>query len=360
MVTADQSIDLLGIGCYLPPTVPYRQLLTAARRKEDEATADPPSGRGATSVAKLRAWLTDNDSKLWDCVRIGTKEDQPSVMGAKAVQHALEAADISVEQLSLVVSTATTADYHPWSMAAEIMRVVRAPEHCLGIDVPHACLGIITSLELARSWLAANGGGYAAVVNSESWGHARPSFLQLAANDPSMNSLLFWGDGASAVIVSSERPGKAMAHYRGACFQSLSQLSKQWIFPYGGTSNPEPPPGEALHGMRVSTELSREAMIEMQTKAFLRLGDKARSRFGVHPDRLVCLQVSPTYVHDTRRLFGLEPEDVALTGDRNGHMSASDILLGIDHLHRHDLLKGAVFMVADAVVTGGIGLLEAP
>ena len=356
----DNTLGILGIGSFLPPARPFQELIDEADLRADGRTIrDLFRRKGEASMAELRAKIMGAEQSRWEYVRVGSPEDQPSVMGARALQRSLEASGIQAKDLSLVISSNSTSDYHNgWSMAAEIMRLVGAPETCLGIDAPHACLGMITALELARSWLSANGGGYAAVINAESWRHMRRSFLQLAVNDAAMHFLLFWGDGASAGIVSNDRPGDRIATYRGAVFNSLSQLSGQWLFPYGGTCIPEPPPGEDRHSMRISTEIPRETMVEILTKSFVRLNDTARAKFGVNPDKLVCLQVSPNYVRDCGRLFGLEAQDVALTGDASGHMSAADMLLGIDNLHQKRQLQGHVFLVADAVVATGIGLLE--
>lgn len=294
------------------------------------------------------------DYSGWATIPVAGDDDHPSTMNTTALEEALRRADVSADELSLVVSGGISRDYAPsWSIATEAMRLCGASDRCIGVDLTSGCLGGLLALDFASGWLAARGGGYAAIICSERW------TWTVERADPA--SRPFWGigDGAAASIVGVGTDKPVLAEFVGAEYCSSSELNTQVLIRYGGTRNPSAPPGEHPHQRSVSERNSRDVR-KLYHRGYMTAIDRARARFGVMPDWLVCNQITPSLVDEIGTLAGVDADSVIRTGELFGHIGSADLQIGVERLLRSGPLRAPAMLAASTPYAFGAGVLVPP
>jgi 3-oxoacyl-[acyl-carrier-protein] synthase III len=272
-------------------------------------------------------------------------------MGELALRQALQLAKVDVNDLSFVLSTGMSRDYLPsWSVAAEWMKNLGAPEHCWPLDITSGCMGSLVGLELALATLAMRGGGYGAI------GAAEKVSYTIDRSKGEKNALWGLADGAGAAIVSLNRSRHPRAMFYGAEFISMSALNGTVLLKYGGTRHPSTPAGAEAATRELTPPPGidlRSTYISGYTAAF----NAMYARFDERPDSLICNQISDNMVKLIGQAAGVAPENVTVTGHETGHVGSADILIG---LHRHlanGYVSKPITIAASTPYVFGAGLL---
>lgn len=299
---ANAALYLLGAGSFAPPS-------------------------HAVSDVAARLGVSAADYRGWDRFCEATEDDHPSTMASEAVRRALAAAGRAPSDLRLVVHAGASRDYVPsWSVAIEIARLLGAGPSCLGLDLTAGCVGTLAALELARTWLAANGEGCAAIAAGERWAHT------IARDDPRQNRVWSHSDGAGAVIATSA-PTPGAPAFLGACFSTHADFNDHVLVEYGGTRNPVAPPGRSPHARRLSTRSAQE-ILGVYLAGYQAAYTMMCERFAHRPTRLLCNQISPKVVDVLREICGLTADAVIVTGPELGHQGAADVLVSLERMPR--------------------------
>src|SRR5688572_10386596 len=105
----------------------------------------------SSTAAAVAAGIDVSGFRGWPVYSVAAEDEHPSVLGAAALQTALERAGVRGSELDLILFTGVSRDYLPsWSVATEIAGVVGAT--CPGLDITLGCLGLLMGLEIARGW----------------------------------------------------------------------------------------------------------------------------------------------------------------------------------------------------------------
>jgi 3-oxoacyl-[acyl-carrier-protein] synthase III len=321
-------LRVLGIGLHLPPTVDVAE--DAARRGAD--------------VGEYRGWAR--------ACRAGDDE-HPSTMGASALRRALEPSGVRPDDVRLVVFTGSSRDYVPsWSVSSEIMRLTGVSDRCIGLDLAAGCLATLAALDLAHGWLAAHGGGCAAIVAAERWSQT------IDVRDPTTMTLWAYGDSGGALVVGLDVDQPPLVEHLGAEFRSAAANNGHVMIPYGGTRAPLAPPGVDPWARRVS-DRPKQAITASYRQGYGDALAALRTRFGREAVRLLCNQMSPALVGMLTELTGMDGR-VVLTGDRTGHLGGTDVIAGLDALVREDAVDGPLLVCASAAYGFGAGFLVPP
>ncbi len=318
-------VSILGIGLHLPPAVPV--LERAASRGAD--------------VSGYRGWERS-------C--LARDGEHPSTMGADALRRALERSGVAPEDLGLVLFVGSSRDYVPsWSVSNELMRLCGASDRCLGLDVTAGCLATLGGLALAQGWLAAQGGGHAAVVAAERWTQT------IDYADVTAATLWAYGDSAGALVIGLDAPQQGIATFLGAEFRSASANNGHVLIPYGGTRAPQAPPGVDPNRRQVSDRPKSEITASYR-KGYGDAFAALRGRFALEPGRMICNQMSPQLVGLVAETTGMTGR-VVCTGHETGHLGGTDIVVGLERLVGDGALDEPVLVCASAAYGFGAGFL---
>ena len=319
-------LSVLGTGVYLPPARPVRDLVV-------EAGQDPSGHQG------------------WDNCCHARDDDHPSNMGATALHKALEDANVDPAELKLVLFAGMSRDYLPsWSVATEIMKASSTGGHCMGLDMTAGCLGALSALDMAQGWLAAHGGGVAAIVAAERWTYT--------IDYTSIENLGLWGhsDGAAATIVSHNTPHDAKAIFCGAEFVTQSDLNGTVLIEYGGTRHPVAPAGVKPFERKLMG-LSRHDLRQRYSDGYANSLQALKARFDCNPERVIINQTANLFLKLIASVIEIPIENFIITGHETGHVGSADILIGLDRLLKNGGMNEPYLMSGSTPYAFGTGLL---
>jgi len=318
-------LSLLGIGLYLPPTVDMREYTLAQ----------------GGDVSLYRGW---------ERACHAGPEDHPSTMGAQALEQAIQKSGVPRDDIRMVIYSGASRDYVPsWSVSTEVMKLCGLSANCLGLDITAGCLATLAGLDLIQGWLAAHGGGCAAVVAAERWTQT------INFKDPKTVGLWQYGDSAGALLMGLNRPGPAIADFLGAEFRSDADNNGHVLVAYGGTRAPQAPPGVDPFVRKVS-DRPRERITGAYRRGYGDSCNVLKQRFGVEPKRMVCNQMSPQIVGMLTEVLDMKGREV-ITGNRTGHLGGTDIIVGLQTLVDEGGITEPVVVGASTAYGFGTGFI---
>lgn len=93
---------------------------------------------------------------------------QPSEVATQAAARALEDANISRDQVGILISTSVSKDYIEPSIASLIHGNLGLNPECYNFDIGNACLGFLNGMEVAGNMIERGQIDYAVIANGES------------------------------------------------------------------------------------------------------------------------------------------------------------------------------------------------
>lgn len=154
---------------------------------------------------------TVNTSDEWIQERTGIKrrhiagdDETTSSIGLEAARRAMQAADVSAEDIDLIIVGTTTPDKIFPSTACIIQRQLGVSPGP-AFDVQAVCSGFVYGLDVADRYLKTGGATTALVIGSET--------LSRIVNWEDRSTAVLFGDGAGAVVLQkSDEPGILATH----------------------------------------------------------------------------------------------------------------------------------------------------
>lgn len=130
--------------------------------------------------------------------RIASSEEFSSFMGAKAAEKAIEAAQISKDQIDCIVFSTAAPDYIFPSSAA-LAQAYLGLKDVPAFDCLAACTGFLYGLSIAKAYVESGMYRCVLVIAADK--------LSSFVNYEDRNTCVLFGDGGSACIVGPSRPG---------------------------------------------------------------------------------------------------------------------------------------------------------
>ncbi|MBA6413160.1 ketoacyl-ACP synthase III family protein [Parahaliea sp. F7430] len=320
------ELSILGTGVYLPPARPVKEVVA-------EAGQDPSGYQG------------------WDNCCHALEDDHPSTMGVAALRKAMEDAKVDPSELKLVIFAGMSRDYLPsWSVATEIMKACGTEAHCMGLDMTVGCLGALSALDMAQGWLAAHGGGVAAIVAAERWTYT--------VDYTSIENMGLWGhsDGAAATVVGHKTSHESKGTFCGAEFITQSDLNGTVLVEYGGTRNPVAPAGVKPFERKLMG-LSRHDLRQRYSDGYAGSLQALKARFDCNAERVIINQTANLFLQLIAAVIEIPTDNFVMTGHETGHVGSADILIGLDRLLKTDGLDQPYLMLGSTPYAFGSGLL---
>ncbi len=268
---------------------------------------------------------------------IAADDETTSDMGLAAARKAIQAADISVSDIDLIILATTTPDKVFPSTACIVQR--RLDLHTIpAFDVHAACSGFIYGLDIANRFIQTGGASNVLVIGSETYSRI--------IDWTDRGTCVLFGDGAGAIVLSAaEEPGVMSTHIHadGAFEESLH-------VPAGISSG-------------YDTVRAEGAFIHMKghevfKKAVGTLGSMARETLSMNNvDKhdiswLIPHQANLRIIAAAAKKLDLPMDRVVVTVDEHANTSSASIPLALDTAVRDGRIKRGELLLFEAFGAG--------
>jgi 3-oxoacyl-[acyl-carrier-protein] synthase-3 len=307
------------------------------------------------SNADLETMVDTNDE--WITSRTGIKErriaangETCSDMSVQAAQRALEAAGLKATDLDLVICATVTGDYQFPSTSCLVQSKIGARK-AAAFDLGAACSGFLYGLAMGGQHIASGNAKNVLLVGAE--------HLSSVVNYRDRSSCILFGDGAGAVVLSSEFDrGEVLSTTLHADGDRADVIK----VPVGGSA--EPCTHEALETGRNYMYIHGREVYKFAVAQFVRL---VQNQLAAHSDLELGLviphQVNQRIIESARNRLEIPAEQVYTNIDRYGNTSAASIPIALDEVVRSgqmDSMQGKliVFCAFGAGLTWASGSLR--
>src|SRR5437867_1107901 len=324
-----RTCSIAGVGSYVPCTV-----LTNADLEKKVDTTDE--------------WIT---------TRTGIKERRicadgefTSDLAANAARRAMEKANVTANQIDLIIVATITPDMLFPSTACLVQQKIGA-KRAAAFDLEAACSGFIYALEIAQQFIMSRTYDTVLVIGAEK--------LSSIVDWEDRNTCVLFGDGAGAAVLQN-RPN---AHGLLTAVMGADGEKADLLFMPGGGSRC-PASAESVssrqHYLRMEgKETFKNAVQAMQTAA-----EEALRRCEIDISSIKCIiphQANRRIIDAVGERLGAKPEQLFINLHKYGNTSAASVAIALDEavssgrVHRGDLILLVVF---GAGLTWGAAVIE--
>lgn len=304
---------IIGTGSYLPERVVTNQELQARIETSDD-------------------WIVSRTGI--EARHVAAETEMTSDLAFQAAQRAMQAANVSADDIDLIIVATTTPDMIFPSTAC-LLQARLGVKRGAAFDVQAVCTGFIYALATADKFIASGAHKCALVVGAE-------VFSRLLDWTDRRTCVLF-GDGAGAVIVkASDEPGIYSSHLHAD--GSLSHILRVSGNVHRGQVRGSPfvemdGPAVFKLAVRVLDECSREAL---EHNGFT----------GKDLDWFVPHQANLRIINATADKMGVPRERVVTTVARHGNTSAASVPLALDKAVRDERIQPGHLVLLEGVGGG--------
>lgn len=300
------------------------------------------------SNADLEKMVDTSDE--WIMTRTGMRErriaeamESASEMGVKAALKAVESSKISADKIDLIIVATLSPDHAFPSTASIIQHKLGMKQMPAAFDISAACSGFIYGLELSRSLLLSGAYKNILFIASEK--------LSSTVNYNDRNTCILFGDGASAVVLSSEdvegfEVSQATLGSDGSFHHILRQEAGGSFMPATEKSVKEGRHFLSMDGKEVFKHAVRRmesASIECLAKVGLNISD---IRY------LVPHQANIRIIEALRERFDLAKEKVFTNIEKYGNTSAASVGIALSELLERETIRNGEHLLLTAFGAG--------
>ena len=283
-----------GVGAYLPANVVANKDLAERLDTSDEWIVQ------RTGITRRH---------------IAAPDETTSVLGLKAARAAIADANLSADDIDLVIVATSTPDFTFPSVATQIQAGLGMTGG-VAFDLQAVCSGFVFAVATADKFLCSGSHRRALVIGAE-------TFSRLLDWEDRTTCVLF-GDGAAALILEA-RPGEGTVHDRGVLTSHLRSdgRHREKLYVDGGPSTSR----TTGHLRMAGKEVFRHAVgmvTDVVTDAFTATGTTAADL-----DWFVPHQANRRIIDASADKLGIASSKVVVTVDRHANTSAASIPLAL-------------------------------
>jgi 3-oxoacyl-[acyl-carrier-protein] synthase-3 len=278
-----------GVGSYLP-----KKVLT---NKDLEKTLDTTD-----------EWITS---------RTGIKErhivgsdEQTSDLAFEAAKKAISNADISTEEIDLIIVATTTPDKIFPSIACNVQTKLGI-KNCPAFDIQAVCSGFIYGLSIADKFIKTQSAKNILVIGADS--------MSKITDYTDRSNAILWGDGGGAVILSSsDQQGILSTH-----IHADGQHEELLHVPNNNIENK----------IKQTITMQGSQVFKIAVNTLDKIVDEALEANNLQKkdiDWLVPHQANIRILEATAKKLQMSMDKVIVTIDRHGNTSAASIPLALD------------------------------
>src|SRR2546421_305683 len=324
-----RTCSITGLGSYVPA-----KILTNADLEKMVETSDE--------------WITSRTGIKER--RLAAKDEFTSDLAAAAALRALKKAEVTAEQIDLIIVATITPDMPFPSTACLVQRKIGA-RRAAAFDIEAACSGFIYGLEIAQQFIMSRTYDTVLVIGAEK--------LSTIVDWEDRNTCVLFGDGAGAAVLQN----RANAHgLLTAVMGADGEKANLLFMPGGGSRCPATTDSVAsrLHYLRMEgKETFKSAVQAMQTAA-----EEALKRCELDITRIKCIiphQANRRIIDAVAERLGAKPEQLFINLHKYGNTSAASVAIALDEAVQSGAVKSGdliLLVVFGAGLTWGAAVIE--
>lgn len=257
---------------------------------------------------------------------IASKLETPAFMAEHAARQAIEAAQLDIEQIDLIIVATSTPDQN-FPSTAVLLQQRLGHMDCAAFDLNAACSGFIYALTVATQFIENKSAKNVLVVGVDALSHL--------VNWNDRSTCVLFGDGAGAVVLKANNEPGILAtkmHANGNYKDLLYAPNSVW------TTYGEP------YIQMEGNEVFKIAVTKLDEMASEILAD-----FGIacsQIDWLIPHQANVRIIRATAKRLSLPMERVMLTIEKHGNTSAASIPLALNEgIVQHKITRGQTLLL---------------
>jgi 3-oxoacyl-[acyl-carrier-protein] synthase-3 len=271
----------------------------------------------------------------WIFTRTGIRErhivaegQYTSDMALEAAKKAIEAANIDIQSIDLIVLATTTPD-RTFPSTACLLQKKLGIINCPAFDLQAVCSGFVYALATADNFIKAGAAKCVLVVGADA--------MSRITDWTDRSNCILWGDGAGAVILqASNEQGILSTHlHANGNFADMLTVPQ-------GVSNQEGSKTILMEG---------NAVFKMAVNTLDAIVDDTLAANGLEKsdiDWLVPHQANIRILQSTAKKLGMSMDRVVTTVDKHGNTSAASIPLALDVAVRDGRIKRGETILMEA------------
>ena len=242
---------------------------------------------------------------------------RPSQVAAEAGALALTRAELSAQDLGILVNTSVCRDFIEPSTASLTHAQLKLPSTCLNFDLGNACLGFINGMDMVATLIESGFINYGLVVDGEGSREVIESTIK-RLNQPETTekdvreqfATLTLGSGAAAMIL---------------CKRSLAPQAPRYL---GGVQLAATEYSNLCQGQVDQMKTDTKRLLAAGVTLAQRVWNKAKEELNWSADtldHLILHQVSQVYTHTLGQALGLPLEKAHVTFDELGNIGPAAV-----------------------------------
>ena len=272
--------------------------------------------------------------------RIAAKDEQTSDMATKAALKALEQANVSPEEVDLILVATATPDMLFPATACFVQKKIGA-KNAACLDISAACAGFLFGIEIAQQFITSGTHDTVLVIGAEK--------LTSITNWTDRNTCVLFGDGAGAAVLQ----------HRGSAHGVISthigsdgDFTDILFMPGGGSRCPITKENADMNLATIhmlGKEVYKQAVIAMLSAA-----QKALEKAGLTIDDIACViphQANLRIIDAIAERLKISRDKVFVNLEKYGNTSAAAVAIALDEANRSGRIKPGDYVLM--VVFGG-------
>lgn len=250
--------------------------------------------------------------------RFVAPEQATSDLAIEAGKRALEDANVSVDEIEMIIVATCTSDHVCPSTAALVQNGLGA-KNAAAFDVSAACSGFVYSLVIASQMVISGLYKKILVIGAESMS----KFL----NEEDRSTLILFGDGAGAAVVGEVAPGYG---YLSSSLGADGSGRDSIYIPAGGSREPLTP--EVLEKRRQFFCMEGADVFKFAVKMMGETAKKTLELGNLKPedvDLLIPHQANIRIINSSAKRLGLQDEKVYVNIHKYGNTSGASIPIAL-------------------------------
>lgn len=260
---------------------------------------------------------------------IAASDEYTSDLGIAAAKKAIEAANIDVQDIDLLIVATTTPDRVFPSTACLIQNQLGIKNNSPAFDVQAVCSGFVYALSVADSMIKTGAAKTALVIGAET--------MSRITDWTDRSNCILWGDGAGAVILqASNEAGIITTHlHANGSYEKLLTV----------------PAGVSRQEGDKTIKMEGNAVFKMAVNTLDQIVDETLLANGLQKsdvDWLVPHQANIRILQATAKKLDMDLDKVVVTVDKHGNTSAASIPLALDTAVRDGRIKRGDVILMEA------------